>query len=130
MADKEKSILVVAINLCTSSFGYAYSFKEDYKRNPTEVSLNQDDLELPRFPTAMLLNPEKEFIASGDSAGRIFSNLDPYKEYYNCFYYFSEVKLSLQDTIVCIFAEKKENLCFNNSLSIIHFYFNKHDRRQ
>lgn len=122
MADKEKSILVVAINLCTSSFGYAYSFKEDYKRNPTEVSLNQDDLTLPRFPISMLLNPEKKFIASGDRAEGIFSNLDQHKKC--CHYYFSAVKLNLQDTIVSIFPEKKENLCFNNLLLIIHFYFN------
>lgn len=110
MADKEKSILVVAINLCTSSFGYAYSFKEDYKRNPIEITLNQNDFKLPRFPTSMLINPKKEFLKFGDCAEDIFSTLDRDKKY--CYYYFSEVKLSLQDTVVSTFAEKKGKFIF------------------
>lgn len=62
-------ILVVAIDVGTSSSGYAYSFRNDYMDDPLKIRLNHDweagfnnELSL-KAPTCVLLNPEKEFLA-------------------------------------------------------------------
>lgn len=97
MADKEKTILVVAIDIGTSSSGYAYSFKEDYKRNPLEITLsNQDDTNYPRFPTCVLLNPEMNSFAFGYDAKEKYFYMEQNR---NDYYFFGEYQLGLHDSI-------------------------------
>lgn len=104
MADKEKTILVVAIDIGTSSSGYAYSFKEDYKRNPLEITLsNQDDTNYPRFPTCVLLNPEMNSFAFGYDAKEKYFYMEQNR---NDYYFFGEYQLGLHDSIVSILLKE------------------------
>lgn len=104
MADKEKTILVVAIDIGTSSSGYAYSFKEDYKRNPLEITLlGQDGTNYPRFPTCVLLNPEQKSIAFGYDAKESYFFSD---QNVNDYYFFGGIELGLHDPIVSILLKE------------------------
>ncbi|VDI20358.1 Hypothetical predicted protein, partial [Mytilus galloprovincialis] len=73
--------LVAALDIGTSYSGYAFSMRSNFKTNPLKIHANQawnaggrQFLSL-KTPTALLLNPDKQFKAFGYEAEREYSKL-------------------------------------------------------
>jgi hypothetical protein len=92
----ENKLVVAAIDFGTSYSGFAYSFKDVYKRNPLMMSARSGNLGSgkQKTPTTLLLSPTKEFVAFGFKAESMYARLaddDQDKDYY----YFRRFKMCL-----------------------------------
>ncbi|KAL5019199.1 hypothetical protein ScPMuIL_004921 [Solemya velum] len=91
-------ILVAAIDFGTTYSGYAFSFRQQFDRDPTETSgrsWNQSIASL-KTPTCILLDSEQQFSAFGSDAEDKYAELasdDKHKDWY----YFKHFKMKLHD---------------------------------
>ena len=94
-----KKLIVAAIDFGTTYSGYAFSFKDDYKKDPTKISANNwvagsRCLVSMKAPSTILLDENKKFVAFGYEAEDQYSDLtlDGDHEKY---YYFRRFKMLL-----------------------------------
>lgn len=112
MEDTKYSILVAAIDFGTSSSGYAYLFRHEYKMDPLKIRLNErwsanySAFSTEKAPTCVLLNPQKEFLAFGYEAEQKYSELALDSNHHD-HYFFKEFKMVLHETRVSKTALKK-----------------------
>lgn len=112
MEDTKYCILVAAIDFGTSSSGYAFSFKHEYRKNPLEILFNKrwstgsNVFFTEKVPTYVLLNPQKEFLAFGYEAEQKYSELALDSNHHD-HYFFKEFKMVLHETRVSKTALKK-----------------------
>jgi hypothetical protein len=71
--DDDQKLLVVAIDFGSTTAGYAFSFRHEYRRNPLDVSTfiwttGSHDVATNKAPCTVLLDLEKRFIAFGYDA--------------------------------------------------------------
>ncbi|KAL3859667.1 hypothetical protein ACJMK2_009875 [Sinanodonta woodiana] len=96
------ALLVVAIDFGTTYSGYAFQFKHDFARDPTQISAPQawnggkKNLMSLKTPTILLLNEKKEIDSFGFEAEDKYSNLCMDGKNVN-YYYFRRFKMKLQD---------------------------------
>lgn len=112
---RKRMLVAVAIDVGTSSSGYAYVFRGDYiddlpriraKHFNMEAGLIDKEVSL-KSPTCMLLNPEREFLAFGYRAEDMYSDL-VLKGNHSDYYFFKEFKTMLRETQVSTITEKKD----------------------
>ncbi|XP_060080790.1 heat shock 70 kDa protein 12A-like [Ylistrum balloti] len=94
---------VVAIDFGTSYSGYAFTYRDEYKKsnNAREIFHNSWASGIAgnhsvKAPTVALFNPNKEFYSFGYEAEEKFSELTEYKKHKG-WYYFSKFKMQLFD---------------------------------
>ncbi|XP_052081952.1 heat shock 70 kDa protein 12A-like isoform X3 [Mytilus californianus] len=74
-------LVVAALDFGTAYSGYAFSMRSDFKTDPLKIHVNQAwnagsrQLLSLKTPTALLLNPDKEFEAFGYEAETTYANL-------------------------------------------------------
>lgn len=98
--------MVAAIDFGTTYSGYAFSFKEDHKTNPLQISINQKWTAASRCivslktPTCILFNKDEEFEAFGYAAEDNYSEL-ALDDLHGDYYYFRRFKMSLLNNKAC-----------------------------
>lgn len=80
MLRKEDALVVVAIDFGTTYSGFAYSFKDEYKKDHTKIKINthwKSDccLITPKIPTAILFDSEQQFMHFGYDAEDKYAEL-------------------------------------------------------
>ncbi|XP_069131145.1 heat shock 70 kDa protein 12B-like isoform X1 [Argopecten irradians] len=96
-------LVVAAIDFGTTYSGYAFSFRDDYQKDPLKIQLNQQwnsgSVVSEKTPTCLLLDPDKKFLAFGYEAENEYSQLIEDSEdddrMYENYYYFRRFKMSL-----------------------------------
>ena len=78
--DDDQKLLVVAIDFGSTTAGYAFSFRHEYRRNPLDVSTflwttGSNDVATNKAPCTVLLDLEKRFIAFGYDAEDRFEEI-------------------------------------------------------
>ena len=97
---KRDKTLVVSIDFGTTYSGYAFSFKDDYKENPTAVKTNQNwvagtrSLMSLKTSSAVLFDANKKFHSFGYEAENKYSNLAEDQEHRD-WYFFKRFKMKL-----------------------------------
>lgn len=97
MADKNKKLLVAAIDFGITMSGYGFSFSHDYMRDPLQISTQTWETGLGntislKTPTCVLLSPQQEFMAFGYEAEDKYRCLD---ENHHDYYFFEGFKMLL-----------------------------------
>lgn len=93
-------LVVAAIDFGTTYSGYAFSFSEDYEKDPTKVYAQTKwvagsaALMSLKTPTILLLNPDKSFKAFGYEAENEYTQLAEDGEHED-YYYFRRFKMML-----------------------------------
>ncbi|OWF51205.1 heat shock 70 kDa protein 12A-like [Mizuhopecten yessoensis] len=99
---KKQKLMVAAIDFGTTYSGYAFSFKEDYKTNPLQISINQNwiagsrSLVSFKTPTCILFDKSEKFVAFGYAAEDEYSEL-ALDEKHGDYYYFRRFKMTLME---------------------------------
>lgn len=101
--DEDYKLLVAAIDFGSTSAGYAFSFRHDYKTNPLDIATflwttGSKDIVTSKAPCTVLLDLEKRFIAFGYEAedkyeGILGDNMQ------DDWYYFKGFKMLLYNAI-------------------------------
>lgn len=94
-------LFVAAIDFGTTYSGYAFSAKDDFKKEPLKINANvwnagARSLMSHKAPTALLLNPDKSFNSFGYNAENTFSNLAEENDHH-AYYYFHRFKMVLHN---------------------------------
>lgn len=92
-------LLVAAIDFGTAYSGYAYSFRNDYKLNPLNITTNQwtgegSQTMSPKAPSSVLLNPDKTFNSFGYKSEEEYSSLVENGQHKD-WYFFKRIKMQL-----------------------------------
>ena len=100
MSTKTK-LLVAAIDFGTTYSGYAFSFKDEYQKDPTKVSTpnltsGSHNLVSLKTPTVVLFEPNRKFYAFGHKAEDKYSELADDNQLQE-WYYFRRFKMTLFD---------------------------------
>lgn len=99
---KRQKLMVAAIDFGTTYSGYAFSFKEDYKNNPLQISINQSwtagsrSLVSFKTPTCILFDKTQTFVAFGYAAEDQYSEL-ALDDNHGDHYYFRRFKMKLME---------------------------------
>lgn len=104
------SIIVAAIDFCTTFSGYAVSFLHGYKRDPLKILANTwtagvGNLVSLKTSTCVLFYSTQQFHSFGYEVEEMYSNLALDNEHHD-WYYIRRFKLILYSKTVCIFMEK------------------------
>ena len=95
-----KKLLVAAIEIGNASSCYAFSFRHDYERDPSKISVHQwkpyGGPATINTPTAVLFDVNKLFYAFGYEAEYKYTDLQEEYEHTK-WYYFRRFMLTLQD---------------------------------
>lgn len=80
MGRKQNALVVVAIDFGTTYSGYAYSFRDEYKKDHTKIYSNEnwqsgDGLITAKAPTAILFDEDGTLDSFGYDAERTYSEL-------------------------------------------------------
>lgn len=80
MGRKQNALVVVAIDFGTTYSGYAYSFRDEYKKDHTKIYSNEnwqsgDGLITAKAPTAILFDEDGKLDSFGYDAERTYSEL-------------------------------------------------------
>lgn len=100
-ATSPNKVLVAAIDFGTTFSGYAFSFRHQFKDDPTNCSGRIWKANIGSFktPTCILLKPDKSFAAFGYDAEDKYSQLASDDEHRN-WYYIKHFKMRLHDETV------------------------------
>ena len=93
---RKHRLFVASIDFGTTYSGYAFSSKDEWKRDPMKIHTNvwnSTNLTSAKTPTTLLLSPEREFLAFGYDAETTYSDS---KDKFALYYYFYCFKLMLQ----------------------------------
>ncbi|XP_063415830.1 heat shock 70 kDa protein 12A-like [Mytilus trossulus] len=88
-----------AIDIGTTYSGYAFSSKDDYSREPTNINTSYwpgSKLHSLKAPTAILLDSHQKFVAFGYEAENMYSELVAEEEHED-YYYFHSFKMLLHE---------------------------------
>lgn len=99
MAGGGNKLFCAAIDFGTTYSGYAFSSKDDYKKEPTKINTNVwagSKLLSLKAPTAVLMDSNQEFMAFGYEAENKYSELVADGEHEE-YYYFHRFKMLLHD---------------------------------
>lgn len=101
--DEDYKLLVAAIDFGSTTAGYAFSFRHEYRKDPLDISTflwttGNHDIATSKAPCSVLLDLEKRFIAFGYEAedkyeGILANNLQ------DDWYYFKGFKMLLYNAI-------------------------------
>lgn len=100
--NKEKKIMVAAIDFGTTYSGYAYSSKEDYQKDPGKITVDTKwvagsmSLISLKAPTAVLFDENQKFHSFGFEAENQYSELAQDKKHEK-WYFFQRFKMRLHD---------------------------------
>ncbi|KAJ8298343.1 hypothetical protein KUTeg_024874 [Tegillarca granosa] len=103
-------LIVAAIDFGTTYSGYAFSMRHEYEKDKLKISANNwmagsRGLVSLKTPTAVLLNPKKEFDSFGFEAEDKYSDLADDDEHHG-WYYFRRFKMMLHDKFDEVDGEK------------------------
>jgi len=105
MASGGNKLFCAAIDFGTTYSGYAFSSKDDYKKEPTKINTNVwtgSKLLSLKAPTAVLMDSNQEFMAFGYEAENKYSELvadGDHEEYY----YFHRFKMLLHERVCVLY---------------------------
>lgn len=97
-ASKKKALIVAAIDFGTTYSGYAYSFTDEYKKDPTKIHMNikwhTGDYVSQKTKTSILFNSDGSFNSFGYEAEAKFSELTDDNEHRD-YIFFEQFKMKL-----------------------------------
>lgn len=115
MMKNRECFIVAAIDVCSSSSGYAFIFMHDFIKYPLNIQISHiwED-EFPhdwssKASSCVLLNPKREFLAFGYKAEDLYSDL-VFKGNHSDYYFFKDFKMVLRETQVSTLTEIKDIL--------------------
>lgn len=102
MLKKEDALAVVAIDFGTTYSGYAYSFRDEYKKDHAKIYSNEawqsgDGLVTPKTPTAILFDDDGQFLHFGYEAEHCYAEFSEGGDA-DEYYYFTQFKMKLFQT--------------------------------
>ena len=107
-ACKERGrLLAAAIDFGTTYSGYAFSFRDDFQRDPTKISVNNwssgSHISM-KAPTCVLIKPDGTFDSFGYEADNKYGQLAENEDnlgFHKQWFYFRRFKMVLFNQMVC-----------------------------